>query len=300
MKTPLLPRRTFLNLAAAALPLTLAAHRALAAANPPGEPAPSVTSSAPAPRSRVSPLKLGIASISLRDLPVASVVSALKQLEIGFVSIHGAHASFEKDSPEKCAAVAKAFREAGIEVASSSVVNLPNDESAVRRAFANARAGGLTLMTCKPALDAYPLLERMVKETGIRLAVHNHGPEDKVYPSPYDVLKAIEPYDSRIGLCLDVGHAMRAGVDSAKVIREAAPRLYDLHLKDSVANPGSVTDLPTEVGRGKLDIQAILTALVDVKYTGVVAFEYERAGVNSLIGVAESVGYVRGVLHTIG
>jgi inosose dehydratase len=286
MKTPLVPRRTFLNLAAT-LPLALAGRR-MSAAEP--------SAAAPTLWSRTTALKLGIASISLRDLPVSSVISVLKQLEIGFISIHGAHASFEKDTPEKCAEVAKAFRDAGIEVATSSVVNLPNDEAAVRRAFENARTAGLTLMTCKPALDAYPLVERFVKETGIRLAVHNHGPEDTVYPSPYDVLKAIEPYDTRIGLCLDVGHTERAGVDSAKVIREAASRLYDVHLKDSIAIPGSLKDIPTEVGRGRIDIRAIIAALVETKYSGVAAFEYERVGVNPMLGVAESVGYVRGLL----
>lgn len=293
MKTPLLTRRSFLALAATALPATLTSLKMSAAEAPSADPSPAT------PPSATAALKLGIASISLRDLPVATVITVLKQLEIGFVSIHGAHASFEKDTPEKCAEVAKAFRDAGIEVATSSVVNLPNDEAAVRRAFDNARAGGLKLMTCKPALDAFPLIERFVKETGIRLAVHNHGPEDKVYPSPYDVLKAIAPFDTRIGLCLDVGHTMRAGVDPAKVIREAAARIYDVHLKDSVAIPGSLTDIPTEVGRGRMDIKAIVAALVETKYTGVAAFEYERRGVNPMLGVAESVGYVRGLLRTL-
>lgn len=292
MKTSLLPRRTFLQLSAAALPFALAGERLGAAQNTPASTPPSMPA-------RAAALKLGVASISLRDLSVPAVIGVLKQLEIGYISIHGAHASFEKDTAEKCGAVAKQFRDAGIEVATSSVVNLPNDEAAVRRAFDNARAGGLTLMTCKPALDALPLVERFVKETGIRLAVHNHGPEDKVYPSPYDVLKAIERYDTRIGLCLDVGHSMRAGVDSAKVIREAAPRIYDVHLKDSFAFPGSATDIPTEVGRGRMDIKSIIAALVEVKYAGVAAFEYERVGTNPMIGVAESVGYVRGLLGAL-
>lgn len=289
MNSPLLPRRAFLNLAAVALPLSLATRRLSAAESPPASPVSLSSARKPA-------LKLGVASISLRELPVPAVIAALKQLEIGFISIHGAHASFEKDTPGKCGAVAKAFRDAGIEVATSSVVHLPNNEAAVRRAFDNARAGGLTLMTCKPEPAALPLVERFVKETGIRLAIHNHGPEDKVYPSPYEVLKAIEPFDRRIGLCLDVGHTMRAGVDSAKVIREVGSRIYDVHLKDSFAIAGSLTDIPTEVGRGRMDIKAIIAALIETKYDGVAAFEYERLGTNPIIGLAESVGYVRGLL----
>jgi sugar phosphate isomerase/epimerase len=248
------------------------------------------------PAGRNQRLQLGVASISLRELPVPAVISVLKQLEIDRISIHGAHASFEKDTPEKCSAVAAAFRAGGITVATSSVVNLPNDEAAVRRAFANAQAGGLTLMTCRPLPEALPLVERFVKETNIRLAIHNHGPEDALYPSPQSVLKVIAAYDRRIGLCLDAGHAMRSGVDPVKTIRESADRLYDFHLKDSQAIAGAKEDIPVEVGRGRMDIRGILAALLEIKYSGTVAFEYERLGVNPVIGLAESVGYVRGAL----
>jgi hypothetical protein len=40
----------------------------------------------------------------------------------------------------------------------------------------------------------------------------------------------------------------------------------------------------------------MLRALLDIKYNGVVAFEYEKTGVNPVIGLAESVGFVRGAL----
>ena len=248
------------------------------------------------PRDRVHGLKLGVATISLRDQPVASVVAILRQLEIGYVSIFRTHAPFETGTPEECRAAAEQFRRAGITVATSSVVYLTNNETAVRKAFENARAAGLTLMTCSPAPDALPLVERFVKEYGIRLAIHNHGPEDKFYRSPYEVLKLIEPYDSRIGLCLDVGHAMRARVNPAEAIRRCAARLYDVHLKDSRSTPGAMDDIPVEVGRGRMDIRAILAALIEIKYSGVAAFEYERLGVNPAIGLGESVGYVRGML----
>ena len=247
------------------------------------------------PADRTHGIKLGVASISLRDLPVDAVASVLKQLEIGFVSIYGTHAPFEKGTPEQCRDAAQKFRDAGIAVATSSVVNLTNDEAAVRRAFDNAKAAGLTLMTCRPRPEALPLVERFVKETGIRLAIHNHGPEDKVYPTPYEAMKVIAPLDPRIGLCIDVGHAMRAGADPARAIRDCAARLYDLHLKDSLAVAGA-NDIPVEVGRGRMDIKAILAALIEVKYAGAVAFEYEKHAGNPMIGLAESVGYVRGML----
>jgi len=245
---------------------------------------------------RTRGLKLGVASISLKDLTPEGAAAVLKQLEIPCVSIFRTHAPFEKGTPEECRAAAAAFRAAGITPVTTSVVNLIDDEAAMRKAFDNVRAAGLSMMTCKPTPESLPLVERFVKEYDMRIAIHNHGPEDKLYPSPYEAMKLIERLDARIGVCIDVGHTMRAQVDAAESIRRCAPRLYDLHIKDTLALPGTLKDMPTEVGRGQMDIRSILSALLDIKYTGAVAFEYERGGVNPTIGLAESVGYVRGML----
>ncbi len=247
------------------------------------------------PADRMHGIKLGVASISLRDLSVPEVIKVMHQLEVAYVSIFRSHAPFEQGSAEDCRATAQQFRAAGITPWTTSVVYLKNDEAATRRAFDNVRAAGLKLMTCSPAPDALALVERFVKKYDIRLAIHNHGPEDKEYPSPFDVMKLIDSLDPRIGLCIDVGHTMRAGVDPARAIRECAVRLYDVHLKDSRAQPGA-KDIPVEVGRGGLDIRGILAALIDVNYSGTVAFEYEVDTGNPAIGLAESVGYVRGLL----
>lgn len=293
MPTPLLTRRAVLKtaaLSALALPLAGPLSRLAAAeSTPPATP--------PAPdKTRINRLKLGVASISLKDMTPAGAAGVLRQLEIPCVSIFRTHAPFEKGTPDECRAAADAFRAAGVEPATTSVVNLVDDEAAMRRAFDNVRAAGLSLMTCKPAPDSLKLAERFVKEYDIRLAIHNHGPEDTLYPSPYEAMKLIESLDARIGVCIDVGHTMRARVDAAESIRRCAARLYDLHIKDTLAVPGTLKDMPIEVGRGQMDIRAILQALIDVRYTGAVAFEYERGNVNPTIGLAESVGYVRGML----
>jgi len=248
----------------------------------------------PAP-SRKSALKLGLASYSLASLSVEEVIATLKQLQLENVSLYKAHAPWSGTAAE-CRAVAQKFKDTGIAITGSGVIELPNEEAAVRKAFENARAAGLPVMVCKPAPDAFPLVEKFVKEFNLNLAIHNHGPEDKVYPSPLDAWKAVQPFDKRIGLCIDVGHAARAGADPAAAIRTCAARLYDVHLKDSIAPLGAMRDVPIEVGRGQLDIHGILAALIEIKYPHIVAFEYEKRGNDKLAGLAESVGYVRGML----
>jgi sugar phosphate isomerase/epimerase len=139
-----------------------------------------------------------------------------------------------------------------------------------------------------------PILDAMVKEFDIRLAIHNHGPEDKRFPSPYDVWKAVERFDERIGLCIDVGHTARARVDPAEAIRKCRARLYDLHFKDiDSTEPDGNT---IEAGRGVLDLQSILKATLDVGYSHLFSFEYEKDADDPVPGLAETVGYTRGLL----
>ena len=115
-----------------------------------------------------------------------------------------------------------------------------------------------------------------------------------VQPSPYDIWKIAEKYDSRIGLCIDVGHTARANVDPAESIIKCKARLYDVHMKDIHALGNRNT--PIEGGRGILNTKSILAALLKIKYQGLVGFEYEKDGKDPIPGLAESVGYVKGVL----
>jgi sugar phosphate isomerase/epimerase len=171
---------------------------------------------------------------------------------------------------------------------------MQNDAADVRRAFEYARDAGLPTIVCSPHPESMPLLEAMVKEFDIRLAIHNHGPEDRRFPSPYDVWKAVEKYDRRLGLCIDVGHTARAKVDPTEAIRKCRERLYDLHIKDidSTAPEGSTV----EAGRGVLDLRPVLRALLDIGYPHLLSFEYEKDENDPLPGLAETVGYVKGLL----
>jgi len=173
-------------------------------------------------------------------------------------------------------------------------VGMKNDEADIRRAFEYARDVGVSTMVCAPEKNSVPILDKMVKEFDIKLAIHNHGPEDKQFPSPYDVWQAVEKYDKRIGLCIDVGHTARAGVDPAESIIKCRERLYDLHMKDIYALGDRNT--PIESGRGILNLKSILAALLKIKYQGLAGFEYEKDGKDPVPGLAESVGYTKGLL----
>jgi inosose dehydratase len=248
------------------------------------------------PDGRENGLRIGVASYSLRNLGLDEAVSTVLALRVKNIALFRAHCNWEVASVDECRAVGAKLKAAGLNLTGSGVINLPNDEAKCRRAFENVKAAGMQTMVCKPDLAALPLVDKLAKEFDQKLAIHNHGPEDKVYPTPEVIWNAVKSLDSRVGLCIDVGHTARFGDDPAVAIKKYASRLYDIHLKDSVAVVGAQRDVPVEVGAGRLNIRAVLRALLDLKYNGVVAFEYEKVAGNPVIGLAESVGFVRGVL----
>jgi sugar phosphate isomerase/epimerase len=281
-RLPARSRREFVRLgvsAAALSPLIGFAPRAEAAAPDSGDP--------------FLGLKVGVASYTFSRLPLDRTIKDIRQVGVHYVSIKEAHLPL-KSNAEQRRAVAKQFKDAGLTPLSCGNISMNDNESDIRNAFEYARDAGIPTIVCSPRADTLPLLSKLVKEYDIKLAIHNHGPEDKVWPSPYVVWDAIQKHDERIGLCIDVGHTARTGVDPADSIRRCSARLYDVHLKDIASNEGK--SRPVEVGRGVLDVRKILTTLLDVGFRHHVGLEYEKDMSDPLAGVAESIGYVRGVL----
>jgi inosose dehydratase len=241
-------------------------------------------------------LKIGVASYTLRKMPLDEAIRAIQRVGLHYVSIKDAHLPM-KSSAEERRAVAEKFKEAGITPLSCGNVGMQNSETNIRAAFEYARDAGLPTIVCAPPPAALPILDRMVKEFDIRIAIHNHGPEDKEFPSPNEVWTAVQPYDKRVGLCIDIGHTARAGVDPAEAILKYRERLHDCHYKDIAAlKPNGA---PIECGRGALDLRAVLKALLAIKYEYHVGFEYEKDADDPLPGLAESVGYTRGLLVSL-
>ena len=176
------------------------------------------------------------------------------------------------------------------------VVNMRTADE-VNRGFEYAKALGVRLLIANPKPELLPLVNQKVQEYGMPVAIHNHGPEDKTYPTPQSVYEKVKELDRRIGLCIDVGHTKRAGVDPSQAARQCADRLMDIHIKDIATATPKAKEL--EIGRGILDIPEFLRTLDKIGYTGVVSFEFEKDADDPLPGLAESVGYVRGVLAAI-
>jgi sugar phosphate isomerase/epimerase len=160
--------------------------------------------------------------------------------------------------------------------------------------FEYARAAGLPMMVCAPSHATIDQVEELVKEFDIKIAIHNHGPEDEHFPSPDSALKVLTNRDPRMGLCIDVGHTTRTGANVVESIRRAGPRLFDLHIKDlrDLMDKRSQCD----VGEGAMPVVSIFQELKRMNYQGGVMLEYEINADDPLMGMAKSFSYMRGVL----
>ena len=167
----------------------------------------------------------------------------------------------------------------------------------LRKQFEYAKAAGLPMMVCAPTHENIKSVETLVKEYNIRIAIHNHGPEDKHFPTPQSVLDVVRKLDKRCGLCMDIGHSARTGIDVVKTIAEAGDRLFDMHVKDlrDLKNKDSQCD----IGDGAFNFPAIFKQLKKMGYTGCVNLEYEINGKDPMMGMQRSLSFERGVLAAL-
>ncbi|HVG26510.1 MAG TPA: sugar phosphate isomerase/epimerase [Acidobacteriaceae bacterium] len=245
-------------------------------------------------------VRLGMCSYTFRSFDRAKMIGSLKELGVSTVNLKDVKDHLPSSSAAEEDGALADYKAAGITPTAVGTIYFPKDEDAdVRAKFEYAkRAGVKVIVAGDPKPEVLPRIERFVKMYDIRLAIHNHGPEDKVWPSPLDVLKAVKGMDERMGCCVDVGHTMRAGVDPVEAIKAAGRRLHDVHMKDLAER--KVKESQVAVGRGLMPVRAIFEALAAMKYPGNVDLEYEIHGDDPMPGVIESMAYMRGVMAGMG
>ncbi len=242
-------------------------------------------------------LRLGVCSYSLRDFQRSLAIKMINQLEVKYVSVKDFHIPYTV-TPDEAAKARAAFAKAGLTIVSGGVMDMQEDDPKVLRSyFEYAKLCGMPMIVAAPTHQVLPNVEKLVKEYNIPVAIHDHGPEDKNFPSPRSVLAAIKDMDPRIGLCMDVGHAMRAGADVVESVSEAGPRLLDIHFKDLRDRNDKKSQC--DVGDGVMPVVALFKALEKNNYRGYVNLEYEINSDNPLPGMLHSLGYMRGALAGI-
>ena len=254
----------------------------------------------PTPASgKPSPIHLGLASYTFRNFTREQMIGDMKQLNVNALNAKDVKDHLPMNPEEEAKAVAD-YTAAGIKLHAAGTIYFPKDEDDdIRSKFEYCKRAGISVIVAgDPAPETLPRIEKFVKEYDIRVAIHNHGPEDKLWHSPLDVLKGVQKYDSRIGCCIDIGHTVRAGTDVVKAIHEVGPRLYNMHAKDLTSFTSKESQV--SVGEGILPIREIFEALIAINYKGFVDLEYEVHADDPMPGAMASFAYMRGVLAGMG
>ncbi|HMH05532.1 MAG TPA: sugar phosphate isomerase/epimerase [Terriglobales bacterium] len=239
-------------------------------------------------------LRVGVASYSLRDFPLTEALQNIRRLGVRYLSLKDIHLPLSS-TPEQRRQVRQQAEDLELSIASCGVIYLKNDEAQMHQAFDYVRDLGASTAVVGVSRDMLPLLDKVIRSYELKAAIHNHGPNDKLFPSPLEVYDAVKGLDRRIGLCMDIGHTFRMHEDLVDDVKKIRDRLYSMHFKDLDSDQVDAKGVP--VGTGVLPTVSLLRELLHPAYAGELQLEYEIEPKDPLLGMAESLGFMRGALR---
>jgi sugar phosphate isomerase/epimerase len=236
-----------------------------------------------------------MAGYTFNKFDIDTTLAFMKRIDVHYLCIKDFHLPLDSNEEQIAAFKAK--------LAKANVVGYGvgpiymKSEAEVDRAFAYAKRVGVNLLVGVPNYELLDYTEKVVKQYDIRLAIHLHGSDMPLYPDATDIWNNVKDRDPRMGMCLDIGHNLRYGSDSLRDLKKYHTRVFDMHMKDVTGN--TKANRSVELGRGVIDFPAYVRLMRKVNYTGSVSLEYEKDMTNPFNGIAESVGYFRGVCAAV-
>jgi sugar phosphate isomerase/epimerase len=256
--------------------------------------APAVAATQAAPAA----VQLGLCSYSFGKGKLADNLAVIKETHIRYINIKPEFHLPYDSSPAQIAEMKKLLDDNGLILAGTGTTYLQKpDMSEIRQRFDFNKALGSPLIVIGPTAETLPMIEKCVKEYNIKVAIHNHGPSDKHFPTPQSALAAIKTMDPRVGLCMDIGHTLRSGVNPTEAARVAGPRLLDLHTKDIKLVDGKWTTV--DCGEGDINLVAFFRQLKKQGFSGSANLEYEESGPKRDAAIERCTSYLRGVVAAL-
>ncbi|MBK5719902.1 sugar phosphate isomerase/epimerase [Dysgonomonas sp. Marseille-P4677] len=236
--------------------------------------------------------KVAIAGYTFVNFNLDETLKMMQEVDVHYLCIKDFHLPLNSTDEQIAAFHAKLKAHNVTGYAVGPIYMKTNEE--VDRAFEYAKRVGVKLIVGVPNHEVLPYVDQKVKEYDFKYAIHLHGPDIKLYPNATDIYENVKNLDPRIGMCLDIGHDARDGQDPIADLKKYKDRVFDIHMKNTTA--ATKEGKTGEIGRGIIDIPAFVKMLRKVKYSGACSLEYERNMKAPLAGIAESIGYFRGVI----
>ena len=244
------------------------------------------------PRKTADTFTVGMAGYTFKEFSVEDTITMMKRIGVNNLSLKDFHLAMNSTQEQINQVLAK-FRDGGINVYTVGVVYMKTQD-AVDQAFEYAKMAGVRMIVGAPNYELLPYVEKKIKAYDFKLAIHNHGPDNPLYPNATDIWDHVKDLDPRIGICIDIGHTTRDGADPSVDIFRYAKRIFDLHIKD--VDKATKEGKTVEIGRGIIDIPKVIATLRKIKYAGKCSLEFEKDMNDPLAGIAESIGYFKGVM----
>lgn len=236
--------------------------------------------------------KVSMAGYSFLHFDIDKTLDMMQRIGVNYMCIKDFHLPFNS-TDEQIAAFHAKLKSKGVTGYGVGPIYMKS-EDAIDKAFEYAKRVGVKLIVGVPNYELLPYVDKKVKEYDYNYAIHIHGPDIKEYPNAKDVIDNVQHLDPRIGMCLDIGHDTRAGFNPTDDLKKYYKRVFDIHIKDVTA--ASKEGRTCEMGRGVIDIPAFVKMLRKVKYAGACSLEFEKDMKDPLAGIAESIGYFKGVM----
>ena len=234
---------------------------------------------------------LGMAGYSFVKFDLETTLKTMQTLDLHYLCIKDFHLPLNSNE-EQIEAFHQKLASYGVKGYAVGPIYMKTKEE-VDKAFAYAQRVGVPLLVGVPNYELLDYTEQVVKQYDIKLAIHLHGPDMKLYPDATDIWEHVKNRDERMGMCLDIGHNLRYGSDSLADYTKYHKRVFDMHLKDVTAP--TKAGKRAELGRGIIDFPRYIKLMRKYHYTGSVSLEHEKDMNNPFMGIAESIGFFRGV-----
>ena len=237
--------------------------------------------------------KIGMAGYTFLKFDIDKALATMKRADVHYLCIKDFHLPLTSTDAQIAEFQAK-LKENGVTGYAVGPIYMKS-EADIDKAFEYAKRVGVKLIIGVPNYDLLPYVDKKVKEYDFKLAIHLHGPDIATYPDAEDVWNHVKDLDPRIGMCLDIGHDTRNGKDPIADLKKYKSRVFDMHIKDVTGTTKLGYSL--EVGRGVINFPALVKMLRKVGYTGVCSLEHEKDMTDPFMGIAESIGYFRGIIE---
>ncbi len=259
---------------------------------------------------RIKPFPFASEAWTFRKFTFVETLAKLKELGVTALEAFPGQAlaaempgaKFDEAMTDEQAAFAKkALADAGVTLYGYGVCDIGTTEASMRKMFDFARKMGIRILVCEPADDDFGLLEELVREYDIKIAIHNH-PAPAKYNLPETVFGHVQGRDLRIGSCADSGHWMRGMNDPREAFKLLKGRILDVHLKDRTDYGTAKGVDDTAWGSGKGHIRDLLAELTLQDYDGYLTMEYENEKEvgDPMPAFRKSIAYVRSVTYYDG